>query len=381
MKKLIYAFIIFGIVSLFILSRYFYELWPLIYTNRYGIISLFGLRDQFKFTNVLIDNTLVILGGGLKYLFVYNLDLIAVYFLIAIICAFLSKHLKLQLNHKRLILFNSAFILIYIAYIALTRNWPLINTVMLILFLFIHGLVWLPRLITKKNSALVYIGQGIIFCCISILLIILTGNNSEKAELIKGCGYYDVEISYNLNKVFYAQDNNQYTLCGNWPEKTEAIEVLEADNFTDGKILYKGNLGQYLSIDEDRGNLYFTDRSNKKLIVMDINNYSIKGEFYHTMIDKGDSYIEHDKDHIYFLSEDYLGICKIDINTMEIVKLRIIDHDVEGTFLTVDNNGTLYATNHIDNKNNLFFIRDDFRLHIYKFNFVTGINRVCSNIQ
>jgi len=356
MKKLIYAFIIFSIVSLLLLSWNFFELWPLLYKNRNEVISLFGLRDQLRFIDVFIDNISVMLGGGLKYLFFYNLDLIVIYFLIFMICVFLSKRLKLQLNHKHLILFNSVLIFIYIAFIVLTRNWPLINILMLILFLIIHGLVWLPRLITKKNSVKACIGQGIIFCCISILLIVLTGNNSEKADVIKGCGYYDVKISYNPKKVFYEQDNGQYTLCGNWPEKKETIEVLESDNFTASKVLYKGNLGQYLSIDEDRGNFYFTDRNNKKLVIMDINDYSIKDEVYHPMIDEGDGFITYDKDHIYLLSEDHLGICKIDVNTLEIVKMRIIDHDAEGASFTFDNKDTLYATNLINYNNNLFFI-------------------------
>lgn len=294
-------------------------------------------------------------GGGLGYLLANNVGLIALYSLIAVVYTYYLKRFGTKLNRKKTIFTNGIFISIFIGYIILTVRWPLINILLIFLLLFIHHLAWTPHLFTRKDNTKVNIYKFIIFLCISTLVIILTGNNTEKAALIRGCGYYDLKISPDLNKVFFLQYNtNEPALCQN---EVETIEVMSlgSENFATSEIPYKSRLGHYISLDEDRGNLYFTDRANEKLVIMNIHNYTIKDEIYHPMIDEGDKYIVHDGDSLYLLSENDLKISKVDLNTMKIVKTQIIDNDMDGLHMALDRKGMLYVTN-IFQKDNSYFI-------------------------
>jgi len=357
MKKSLLLLFLFILITLFALSWYFLDWITILFRIRYGIIQLFGIRDYFRFINIFIDNFSVMCGGGLGYLLANNAGLIALYSLIAIVYTYFLKRSGAKLDRKKIIFTNGIFISFFIGYIILTVRWPLINIFLIFLLLFIHHLVWTPRLFIKKDNTKIDIYKFVIFLCLSTLLIILTGNNAEKAVLFRGCGYYDLKISPDLNKVFFLQYNtNEPALCQN---EVETIEVmnLESENLETSEIPYKSRLGHYISVDENRGNLYLTDRASEKLVIMDINDYTIKGEVYHPMIDEGDNYIEYDRDSLYLLGEgeNELKLIKVDLNTMKIVKTNVIEIDAEGIYMALDHKGMLYLTN-MNHKERVYYI-------------------------
>ncbi|MBU1995669.1 MAG: hypothetical protein KKF78_00765, partial [Candidatus Omnitrophica bacterium] len=144
--------------------------------------------------------------------------------------------------------------------------------------------------------------------------------------------YYDVKYSIREGKLFALNQCKQQ------------IEVFTLDGNNFPQIIYKPNykresgwnIGHFISLNDDRRELYFTDRARQELIIMDTSDYSVKKAIKSDFVDSGDNYLVSGDNTIYGLTEDYLCVYKINLNSDSNNILFRCLFDGEGAFMEIN---------------------------------------------
>ncbi|MCP4133171.1 MAG: hypothetical protein GY754_19545 [bacterium] len=161
-----------------------------------------------------------------------------------------------------------------------------------------------------------------IYYCIGLASVFIlfapldTGRYVKMDCLIKG-DIYTPKFSQKYSKLFFRKHTRKdgcaiYSI--DW-EKTELYYPKKADH---------SYLSLGIDINENKNELYFIDRNNRALIMMDPTTVTIKKRLYHNKLNDGDFKIVHTGNSLYLLGENNIEIIKVNRAAFRVEKEKVI---------------------------------------------------------
>jgi len=148
------------------------------------------------------------------------------------------------------------------------------------------------------------------------------------------------------------------------------VEQLSMKYMTLPRVLYKSrmssgtedSMGDWLSVNNETQELYFTDRSFHELMILDLTTHAIKKTLSSAIFNAGDNFIAYLNNHIYGITEEGACIYKIDPQNVSPVEsmLKFCIQEGEGSMLVPHPQlNVLYATNWNEPSSKFFIYKID----------------------
>ncbi len=205
------------------------------------------------------------------------------------------------------------------------------------------------------------IQQGHYSLVVFITLLLMTPLESSSLvdmHLLQKGYYYDLQYYENGDALIVLND-----LEGQ-------VERISVEHMAPPVILYKAvmpsgtedSMGDWLAVNNETQELYFTDRGFHQLLIMDLTTHSIKQALSSPLFNAGDNYITYLNNRIYGLTEEGLCIYKLnpaDSSPAETM-LSVCIREGEGSMLVPNKKlGVLYATNWNEPSSKFFIYKVD----------------------
>ena len=210
------------------------------------------------------------------------------------------------------------------------------------------------RKIPPHKATLIQWGHFSLFVFLTLLLVSPLDNSAIKdMRLLQHGRYYDLQ---------YYKQSDSLIVLNDFEGQVESISVKQ---MAPPRVLYKSRtsigteeaMGEWLAVNNETQELYFTDRSLQHLIIMDLPTHSIKKTLSSPFFDAGDNYITYLGNHIYGLTEERLCIYKLNLEAPapETDMLSFCIQEGEGSILVPNPKyNLLYAVNWNEPSSNFF---------------------------
>jgi len=151
-------------------------------------------------------------------------------------------------------------------------------------------------------------------------------------DLLNSGIYYGTAYSEKEDKLFALNQGEQQ------------LEVFSFKEQINKKVIYKSKLpknnrwqiGHFINLNNDRNELYFTDREQNKLIILDTRDYSIKDTVQSEIFDYGDNFIDSANNDIFGITEENMCVYKISLMSKSHKMISKCFLDGEGSTLSLN---------------------------------------------
>ena len=213
--------------------------------------------------------------------------------------------------------------------------------------------------LNSKHSRIIQWAHFYVFAFMTLLLFLpLKSPLINDMRLLQKGRYYDLQ---------YYEKGDALIVLNDFEGQVEEISVKQ---MAPPRVLYKARtsrgteeaMGEWVSVNNEKQELYFTDRSLQQLVIMDLPKRFIKKIIPSALFDAGDNYITYLDDYIYGLTEEGLCVYKINKETQNPANniLSFCIQEGEGALLIPDPNlDALYATNWNAPSGNFFIYKID----------------------
>ncbi|MBN2121085.1 MAG: hypothetical protein JW734_08570 [Candidatus Omnitrophica bacterium] len=201
---------------------------------------------------------------------------------------------------------------------------PINRRVMKTVFLFLPGLaefLFLPLYLALAGWAKNYHKNKLFnfvkymhfsLICFSVFVIVTplkagTVKNIITEDITKGTDTYGLKIG---------DDGKRLFVLSKYPSGLVSVNVEDENQISSERIYPKEPrnvfLAEVFDIGQQREEIYLIDRGRKELIILDFNDYSIKGSIYSGGFNNGDSRSEYAEGFVYVINDNAYYLYKID---------------------------------------------------------------------
>lgn len=192
------------------------------------------------------------------------------------------------------------------------------------------------------------------YCHFSIIIISLlavvaplrSGGIIEMHNIRRG-EFYDIKFSPKNNSLFVLNhkegriENLHLTEKGYIP--STVYDCCDYDNKE--ALDCREFIGEDIAIDDERSQLYCTDRGRERLIVLDINDYSVKGLIHSKVFNKGDNIIVPGGKYLFGVTEADFCVYRASRSAFKISGVRCLKAGEGSMVVFNEKKNLLYATN------------------------------------
>lgn len=211
-------------------------------------------------------------------------------------------------------------------------------------FIFISEILFLPIFIkflqslkygyVKSNrlNNIRFIHFGFMVFIPTLLFSPINSTKIKPMRLLSAGNYYGIAYSKNEEKLFALNQGKQQ------------LEVFSFNGSNKPKIIYKFDLpytdywqiGHFVNLNDNRKELYLTDREKNELVVLDTRDYSIKNKVKSKLFNFGDSFLDSANNNVYGVTEDNMCVYNIAIKQNSLNMLSKCFIDGEGSTLSAN---------------------------------------------
>src|SRR3989339_157875 len=224
---------------------------------------------------------------------------------------------------------------------------PILRQFFLVFFtlmVFVSELLFLPvyinfleyskpnKLNDRKLNIIRYAHFALMIFIATILISPINSPLIKQMDLLNSGIYYGTAYSEKEDKLFALNQGEQQ------------LEVFSFKEQINKKVIYKSKLpknnrwqiGHFINLNNDRNELYFTDREQNKLIILDTRDYSIKDTVQSEIFDYGDNFIDSANNDIFGITEENMCVYKISLMSKSHKMISKCFLDGEGSTLSLN---------------------------------------------
>jgi len=224
---------------------------------------------------------------------------------------------------------------------------PILKRLFLVFFtimIFVSEFLFLPiyikflnysspdKLNYRKLNIIRYAHFALMIFIATILISPINSPLIKQMDLLNSGIYYGTAYSEKEDKLFALNQGEQQ------------LEVFSFKEQINKKVIYKSKLpknnrwqiGHFINLNNDRNELYFTDREQNKLIILDTRDYSIKDTVQSEIFDYGDNFIDSANNDIFGITEENMCVYKISLMSKSHKMISKCFLDGEGSTLSLN---------------------------------------------
>lgn len=252
---------------------------------------------------------------------------------------------------------------------------------MLSIFLFVAEILFLPLFLSRagliRNSKVRRVFSLLYWVIVifgsAVLITPLQSDAFYELPSLGGYEVYALKLSKKSSKLFFYSSGTPEICIDNYDFRhkhaptslDDRIESLNIEKSNSSfQLVYRGDhLSQFLELSDEDEELYFIDRKQRNLVIVNMNNNQVKNTIYSESFgDGGDSYLVKGEDVLYVMNEEPKYIYKIDTKRAQIIEQKPIS-SINSNLVFNTKQAMLYSTDIFltdkdKNKMNSFFLSE-----------------------